>query len=371
MASFEPRGNSVRAVVRLPGGGKRSATFDTQLEAERWAAAQERKKSLGTLDGTAGVTVGELFEEYLDQVAAKTDSEKWNKLRLMKWMNDPIAFRRLTSIVTHDINVWISDRLSQPGGRSGGNISGATVNRELNLMSAAFTYAVKTRRWINVNPCHGAQRPEKGRPRARPLLSPADIKALEISTGYAADPTLRTIGARVGACFLLALETGMRSGEILRLRPKDYFKAERYVHVAAIERGGRKGSKSGRASVDPSRNVPLTARAAELLDALLAASPIDQPYIVGVNDAQRDSNWRKAMKKAGVKELTFHDTKHEACTRLCKYIDVLALSHAIGTKNVQILRDTYYNNDAQRSAALLPDRLTPTLAISPGIALSI
>lgn len=357
MASFEQRGNSIRAIVRLPGGGKKSKTCDTMQEAQRWAEAQERKKELGTLPSAAGPTVGELFEVYLDNVAVKTDSAKWNKLRLMKWMTDPIASRRLASIVTHDIDQWISQRLTEPGGRKGGRISNATVNRELNLMSGAFTYAVKVRKWIKVNPCHGALRPEKSRPRSRPLLSPAEIRALRIATGYDADPLLKTIGARVGACFLLALETGMRSGEILRLRPRDFFPKERYVHVAALETGGRKGSKSGRASVDPSRNVPLSTRAQELVEQLLKTRDTDQPYIVGVNDSQRDSNWRKAMKKAGVEELTFHDTKHEACTRLSKFIDVLALSHAVGTKNVQILRDTYYNNDAQRAAALLPAQL--------------
>lgn len=359
MASFEPRGNSVRAIVRLPGGGKKSSTFDTQQEAENWAASMERKKALGTVTAVSGITVAELFEAYLEAVAANTDSEKWNKLRLIKWANEPIGARKLASIVTHDIDQWIAARLKDNGGRKGGTITPATVNREMNLMSAAFTYAVKSRKWIKVNPCHGAQRPEKGRPRKRPLLTPAEIRAICIATGFDADPALKTIGARTGACFLLALETGMRSGEILRLRPQDYHRDDRFIHVAAIEQGGRKGAKSGRATVDPSRNVPLTSRAIELLDALLASSPKDQPYIVGLNDRQRDANWRKYRDKAGIEELTFHDTKHEACTRLSKFIDVLALSHAIGTKDVRLLRDTYYNNDAQRSAALLPDQLTP------------
>lgn len=346
----------------MPGGGKKASTFDTMTEAENWAAEMERKKALGTLSPTTGVTVAQAFEAYLDAVASKTDSAKWNRLRLMKWMNEPIGTRRLASIVTHDINEWISARLADCG-RGEEPISPATVNRELNLMSGAFTYAVKSRRWISVNPCHGAMRPEKGRPRKRPLLTDDELTAVRIATGFDADPHLRTIGARVGACFLLALETGMRSGEILRLRPVDYRKASRTIHVAAIERGGRKGAKSGRASVDPSRNVPLTARATELLDALLATMPCDQPYIVGITDAQRDANWRKARDKSGVEELTFHDTKHEAATRLARFIDVLALSHAIGTKDVRLLRDTYYNNDAERSAALLPEVLANSKAV--------
>jgi integrase len=360
MASFEDRGNSVRAIVRLPGGAKKTSTFDTRLEAEAWADRMEKKKVLGLLKPSqaGGVTNEELFEAFLDAVASKSDSAKWNRLRLMKWCKDPLAAMRVGNTLTHDINEWINRSLAKPNERTGKVITGATVNRELNLMSAAFAYAVKDRQWITVNPCHGARRPEQGKRRKRVLLTPEEISAIRISTGYDSDPDLRTLTSRVGACFLLTLETGMRSGEVLRLRPPDYRREISTIHVAAIEQGGRKSSKSGRSLTDPSRNVPLTARAIELLDQLLRTMPKDQPYIVGVDDVQRDSLWRKARDQAGVVNLHFHDTKHEAATRLARFIDVLALSHALGTKDVRLLRDVYYNDDAQRSAALLPAQLS-------------
>lgn len=363
MASFEQRGNSVRAIVRVA-GGKRSATFDTLAEAHTWAERMQAKKAIGQLSPAkgAGITAGDLFEAYLEAVAKNTDSGKWNELRLMNLCKDPLATRRISDIVTHDINEWVARRLKKPSSHTGKPVAPSTVNRELNLMSAAFSYAVKDRKWLDVNPCHGVRRPEHGRPRKRPLLTASEIRALRISTGYDADPSLATSTARIGACFLLSLETGMRSGEILRLRPQDYWRDKRIVHVAAIEPGGRKGSRSGRATVDPSRNVPLTARAMELLDQLLSSMPPKQPYIVGVRDGLRDALWRRARDRAGVEDLHFHDAKHEAATRLAKYIDVLALSHAIGTKDVKLLRDTYYNNDASRSAALLPAQLSTRAA---------
>ena len=360
MASYETRGTSTRAIVRIPGGGKKSATFDTKAEARAWALLMEVQLAEKNRDTSKSGTNGELFEIYLDAVASKTDSAKFNKLRLMKWCRDPLANLSTGDTTTHDINQWIERSLAQP-------LTGATVNRELNLMSGAFTYAIKSLNWIAVNPCHGAARPERGRPRKRPLLSPKEIKALCISTGYDADPQLCTLTARVGACFLLSLETGMRSGELLRLRPTDYHRAKKYIHVSATEKGGRKGARSGRGSVDSSRDVPLTGRAIELLDQLLKSIPKDQklgdgfskpPYIVGVSDASRDALWRKARDQACVVDLHFHDTKHEAATRLSRFIDVLALSHAIGTKDIRLLRDTYYNVDASRTAKLLPQQLS-------------
>jgi integrase len=267
---------------------------------------------------------------------------------------------RLCDIMTHDVNEWITRGLAR-------GLSPATVNRETNLLSSVFNYAVKDRKWIPVNPCHGARRPERGTARNRPLLTPIEIEAVLVATGYRTDPELYTLTARVGACFLLSLETGMRSGEILRLRPSDYWRDKRTAHVAAIDAGGRKAARSGRASGDPGRNVPLTEHAMTVLDQLLLHMPDDQepkpgfahpPYIVGMNDGQRDALWRKARDRAGVADLHFHDTKHEAATRLARFLDVLALSHAIGTKNLRLLRDTYYANDATSTAMLLPKRLS-------------
>lgn len=364
MASYESRGTSTRAVVRTP-EGKKTATFDTLREARAWA--QTIEATAKTKGSSTGGTNGELFEIYLDAVASKTDSKKFNALRLMKYCLDPIAAIKTDETTTHNINQWIERSLTVPSKTTGKALAGSTVNRELALMSGAFAYAVKSLEWIKVNPCHGAATPEHGVPRKRPLLSPDELKALKIATGYSED-SLPTLTSRVGACFFICLETGLRSGELLRIRPIDYKRNESFLYVSATEKGGRKGSHSGRSSTDPSRNVPLTARAMELLDQLLATMPANQepkegfskpPYIVGLNDAQRDALWRKARNKAGVADLHYHDTKHEAATRLSKFIDVLALSHAIGTKDIRLLRDTYYNNDASRQAKLLPSQLTP------------
>jgi len=365
MASYESRGTSIRAVVRTP-TGKKTATFDTLREARAWAQAMEAK--IEAKGNPTGSTNGDLFEMYLDSVASKTDSKKFNALRLMKWCRDPIAELRTEDTTTHHINQWIERSLAQPNQRTGKLLTGATVNRELALMSAAFSYGVKALHWIKVNPCHGAARPEHGKPRKRPLLTQDEIQAIKIATGYSEKGRLDTLTSRIGACFLICLETGLRSGELLRIRPIDFKKDESYLHVSATEQGGRKGAHSGRSSTDPSRNVPLTARAIDLLDQLLASMPGSQepaegfskpPYIVGIDDAQRDALWRKALKQSGVEDLKYHDSKHEAATRLSQFIDVLALSHAIGTKDIRLLRDTYYNNDASRQAKLLPRQLTP------------
>lgn len=364
MASFEQRGSSWRAIVRLPGGKKITSTFDTKGQAEAWAAEQEARKTRGEI--RTGRMVADLFKSYYD-VAIESDSGRWNGFRIMAWLDDPLADVSLDDITTHDINEWIRRRGNMTSKTTGRRISPSTVERELNLMSAAFTWGVKTRKWLKVNPCHGSIRPQSVPPRDRPLLTVEEREMITAAAGMREDAELITKTARVGACFLFALETGMRSGEILRLRPVDYFRERRVVRVAAIERGGRKGSRSGRKA--SSREVPLTETAIKILDRLLKTMPEDQtpmenfaypPYIVGMTDAQRDALWRQIRDRSGVSDLQFHDTKHEAATRLSKFLDVLELSHAIGTKDLRLLRDTYYSKDAERAAKLLPSSLTAT-----------
>lgn len=367
MASFEQRGRSVRAVVRWPGGRKTQATFDTMAEAKAWAAKEEAlKKATGGVRPTS-TTVGELIEIYRP-IAMRTDSAKSNRLRLDKWQRDPLAELRVVDVTAHDINEWIERQLTTISKVTGKPLANSSINRELNLMSAMFTYAVESKNWIKSNPVHGCQRPPDTPGRKRPLLTEQELEAIAIAGGMYHDPEWTEMTTRVCAAFFLSLETGTRSGELLRVRPKDYHRDRRVLHIHALERGGRKNARSGRATQDPSRDVPLTQRAVELLDKLLATMPEKQkprrdfshpPYIMGIGDETRDKLWRTIRDRSGVKNLTFHDTKHEAATRLAKHMDVIALSHALGTKDIRLLRDTYYNNDAERVALTLPPQLAP------------
>lgn len=369
MASFEHRGNSVRAIVRIPGTTKKlTATFDTEAEARGWARlteAQHKNKS-GAQILAMGRLVSDLFELYLDSEGGRADGARWNRIRLNSMSQEWLGQMRVSEVRPHDINRWISERLATVSKQTGAPVSPSTVNREVNLLSAAFRYAVKSLQWLDTNPCHGVTRPESGDARDRPLLTPAEILAIRKATGYDDDPQLATLTARVGAAFLLALETGLRSGEMLRIRPVDIDLDRAVLRVTARERGGRKTTKSGRLRGRVGRDVPLTPRALELIRQLLVIVPADQPvrdgqeyppYLIGVSDSTRDALWRKARDRSGVTDLTFHDSKHEACTRLSKYIDVIALSHAIGTKDLRLLRDTYYQNDAAALAKTLPTSL--------------
>ena len=61
--------------------------------------------------------------------------------------------------------------------------------------------------------------------------------------------------------------------------------------------------------------------------------------------------FKRVVKSAGIEDLTFHDSRHEACTRLAQLLDVKDLSKVTGHKDIGILINTYYNPTVSELAA--------------------
>ena len=59
--------------------------------------------------------------------------------------------------------------------------------------------------------------------------------------------------------------------------------------------------------------------------------------------------FRRARFAAGIHDLTFHDARHEAVSRLAQRLDVLDLARMIGHRDVRSLM-VYYNPSAEELA---------------------
>ena len=135
--------------------------------------------------------------------------------------------------------------------------------------------------------------------------------------------------------FLFALETAMRSSEILNLKWEHLFLERKYLRVADSKNGTR-------------RNVPLSLKAIEILRIL----PRSRAYCFPLSHHQRDVYFRKYRQKAGIQDLTFHDTRHEAITRLAQKLKIFDLSRMTGIKDLKTLM-VYYNATATEIAERL------------------
>lgn len=141
--------------------------------------------------------------------------------------------------------------------------------------------------------------------------------------------------ARAIHAFRFAVETAMRAGEIVGLTEDT---VDRETRVATLPR-----TKNGTA-----RKVPLSMAALDLLGDL----PKTDGPLFGLTSQQIDALFRKARDKAGIENLHFHDSRHEAITRLARKLDVLSLARIVGHKDIKMLM-IYYNETAEDLAQRL------------------
>ena len=71
-----------------------------------------------------------------------------------------------------------------------------------------------------------------------------------------------------------------------------------------------------------------------------------------LESASADTMFRRVRDELGIDGLTFHDTRHEAITRLARKVDVLDLARITGHKDLKSLM-IYYNATASELAQRL------------------
>lgn len=326
MGSLEKRGLAWRAYVAKK-GIRKTATFDSKLEALKWIENEEKRIVSGK-SIIAGKTFGDLLDKYAEEVSSTKRGKRWEEIRIELVKRHKIASIPLESFGSTDVSQWRNDRLKE--------VSSATVRREWNLLSHACSIAVKEWKWLEENPFSTVKKPASPDSRDR-LLAQSEIDSLLHALGYDPETEPATLSARVGAMMLFALETGMRLGEICAIRAGDVNLEKRFLRVTGIAHGAGK-TRAAR------RDVPLSTEAVRIL------SQVGLEF--GLKPSQVDALFRKAKKKALVEDLHFHDTRHHAITNLARKLNVLELARMVGHQDLRQL-NIYYNETAEELARRL------------------
>jgi integrase len=85
---------------------------------------------------------------------------------------------------------------------------------------------------------------------------------------------------------------------------------------------------------------------------LLELLPADTDSVFNVLSGSLSTMFRAARQCAGIDDLTFHDTRHEAITRLASVFNPLELARVVGHSNLSQLL-VYYNATAEDLAGRL------------------
>jgi integrase len=200
MATFRKRNNSWRAEV-YKNGKRKSASFDTKAQAKAWAAKVESEidaENLETPDEN-NKTVADAFERYVNEVSVDKKGVRYERIKLKAFSRDHLATIKLSELMPSDLADWRDSRLKK--------VSGSSVNRELNLISAVLGTAKREWGWLAANPVSEIRRPKNPKPRDR-RISEREIQQILDALDY--NDTVNSKSSLLAVYFLLAIETAMR-----------------------------------------------------------------------------------------------------------------------------------------------------------------
>lgn len=321
MASIRKLKTGHRAEVCVK-GVRDSAMFDTSREAKAWAALRETELRQRAGAGPSNLRVSDLLERYAREVSPGKRGARWELLRLNAMGSLPLASMLAADVTEQHVAEWRDARSV--------GVQAGTVRREMVLLSHVFETARREWKLIDANPCKDVRRPKAPPPRDR-RITDDEAQRMCWALGWDYGQPVTQARHRVAVAFLFAIETAMRAGEVCGIRP---------AHVT-----GRTVllpmTKNGKP-----RTVPLSSRALELLSFLPAGHFDLDPRVL-------DALFRRGRDAAKIDGLTFHDTRHEAITRLASIFNPLELARVVGHSNVNQLL-TYYNKSAGDLADLLP-----------------
>ena len=164
-------------------------------------------------------------------------------------------------------------------------IKDSTINRDLSVLRHVLYWAVDER-LITANPLARMKMARERRTRRQVLSVAEEQQLLGAATGH-----LRSM-------IMLALDTGMRRGEITSQRWEDIDFPRRLLFVT-----------HSKTPEGESREIPLTARLLDLLIKQRQPKGLVITYKDGpVRIVKR--TWKTALKNAGIRHVRFHDLRH-------------------------------------------------------------
>ena len=328
-------------------GVRRAKSFKRLCDAKRWAAQIESDTRAGIPNGARQPT-GNFLKQYRQDVTDRRAHPRHMRAVIGCFLEDPISQIPIFEVTSKDVEAWVERRRTIPSRRTGHIVEESTIARQLQTLSAFFSWAIKLG-VISENPCHKVDRPHDGPPRER-VASDDDLKLLQYVAGWNEGEIPVNKMQRVCAAFLLSCLTGMRAGEMMRIQ-RSWIHGQTLILPAEATKTAT------------SREIALCDRAKKILDDVCSLG--FSPAIWDLTDASRDALWRRIRDKAGLTNeydedgrlvrqgLTFHDGRATFATWAASpgpdgspRLDVMSLARQTGHKDLRMLM-RYYRPDVQ------------------------
>lgn len=279
-----------QAMVRKD-GRSHSKTFTKRADAVKWARETEMLAEQGLLQQTAAgvvsnMSLGQVLERYRDEVTSNKRCVENETYAINGFMRSckKLSGKRIDKLTTADFVAHRDHRMQR--------VKPATVVRELGWMQHAIDIACSDwgQRVRDGNPVKQVRRPRVHNGRERRLQA-GEWQALLEAVNEARLPLMKPL-------LRLALETGMRRGELLSMEWM-HVDMERCTVFLPLTKNGC------------ARTVPLSPRAMNVL----AELPRTEDRCLPLSGNSVRLAFDRLRTRAGVVDITFHDMRHEAVSR--------------------------------------------------------
>jgi integrase len=326
MAIIEPRHTKsgeirYRARVRRKGQPHLTATFLKKTDAQKWVTRIEADHFSGKAIPNAKnqqYTIDEALNIYIPDLIQHIKDVNTRVPQLFYWQNK-FSGTPLNSITAAKIRSVLEELRKTR--------SNATANRYLAALSAFFTFVCRELEWIENNPCQKIRRLPESRGRCRILSDLEKTTLINTAQEYKQCPALYPI-------IMMAITTGMRKSEILRLRWEDI--KNNYSKIIIKE------SKNGE-----TRSVPLVGPAKHALIQWSKVRPIDQsamvfPPVRVISESTLltiHKHFKKILQISQIKDFRFHDLRHTSASYLAMSgIGLRDISDILGHKTLAMVQ---------------------------------
>jgi len=352
MATLRKRGPyQWEAQVRRRGWPAQSKTFESKAEAEAWAQMIESEMARGVwLDRSEAenTTLRELLDRYEKEVSPRKRSHEREVSFLNTWRQTELAARMVSRIRGSDVAGLRDDWLKE--------LAPASVLRRLQVLSHVFNTA--RREWgmeSLANPVELISKPAPANERQR-RVSPDELEAIILATGSKFLPAMLRI----------AVQSAVRRGELVGL-------CWEHVHLD----GDAPHLHLPMTKNGDSRNVPLLPEVVEAIQwwrrVVITESgaeaaqqgrvfPIRADAVTRAFGRARDrarEGYEQACREADksmdanfLRDLTFHDARHEATAQFATLVDGTDLAKITGHKDPRMLMRYYHPTPEELSAKI-------------------
>lgn len=296
-----------------------SATPERPFDRKAWLPLSPAEAGAASFDDSkphVGWTLQQALQHYMDTVTPAKKGVVQERKRIKQWMARDLAQTMLGQVMPERLQDHVDTR-------TGDGKAAPTVRNEILLLSAVYRHAAQAWRLPLTNPVTSVRLPS---------LPAGRQHRLEEAHEGGDDDEKRLMAAcsKVGGAALadmavLAIETGLRQGEMLALTARHIKKRGKVTTVELPD------SKNGHA-----RRVVANARAAAVLAVRAEAAGDGRLFPIGPDTLRHQ--WNRARAAAGLPALRFHDLRHEALSRMAdRGLTIGELQAQSGHRTVQVL----------------------------------